>query len=118
MKISYFIRKSNGNILAITDKGNFEIAKDADNSLPYGICFPHEDIFKPIYKGIGKSKYDEIMGYINSNKKIPVFSEHYFSPQENNTNFCSKCNQYLTHESHKRESNIHPLFEKIITSFK
>jgi hypothetical protein len=31
---------------------------------------------------------------------IPFFEEHYFTPSENDSNFCGKCGKYLTHQTH------------------
>lgn len=102
MKVLYFIKRDNGNVKAITDIGMYEIAKDADHGISYGICLPTEDIFISIEKGVGRKAFNIIIGQINTNKNIPVFNEHYFTPQLNDTNFCDKCQQYLTHEAHKR----------------
>jgi hypothetical protein len=103
MKIKYFIKKDSGNVVAIEENGqSYEIARDADHNLPYGISFPDSDTFISIAKGKGKTIFNKIMAAINSGNDIPVFDLHYFSPQPHDSNFCVKCNEYLTHEAHKR----------------
>ena len=45
MQIKKFIKKRNGNLLVETNKGDYQIANNADNGQPYGICFPVTILF-------------------------------------------------------------------------
>ena len=117
MQIKKFIKKRNGNLLVETNKGDYQIANNADNGQPYGICLPGHDFFSPITKGEGNRIYMQIIKEIEKNVYIKVVEEHFFSPSEEDSRFCLKCGLYLTDNSHLRDSNIHPLFEKIISQF-
>jgi hypothetical protein len=118
MNIKYFIKQEkSGNILVVTDNGDYTIACSADYGFHYGICKKGDDFFMPINKGKGKKLYAEIIKEIEKNK-VSVLKEHIFKPLPNDNDFCEHCGKNFREPIHVRnEDMIHPLFESILKPF-